>query len=442
MVRVVRMKPISSTKLSRHLELNTARVFDPLLAPSRYKGAHGGRGSGKSNFFGELLVTRCVLEKRLRAVCIREVQKTLAQSAKRLIEDKIAKLDVGAKFRVFEDKIQTPGDGLIIFQGMQDHNAESIKSLEGYEIAWIEEAQSLSARSLSLLRPTIRAAGSEIWASWNPRRKADAIDDFLRQKKPDGVIVVEANWRDNPWFPAELEAERQLDLKLYPDRYDHIWEGDYARAFEGAYFAAELAKARAEGRIGKVAADPLLPLRAFFDLGGAGATADAMAIWIVQWVDQEIRVLDYIEGVGQILGYYVSELRRRGYGDALVVLPHDGINANNITGKRYADHLREAGFNVEVIGNQGRGAAAMRIEAIRRLLPRCWFNADTTEAGRDALGFYHEHRDDARNIGLGPEHDWSSHAADAFGLMAVAFQEPSRAANFNRPIEYSRGAWM
>jgi phage terminase large subunit len=442
MVRVVRMKPISSTKLSRHLELSTARVFRPLLAPSRYKGAHGGRGSGKSNFFGELLVTRCVLEKGLRAVCIREVQKTLAQSAKRLIEDKIAKHDVGAKFRVFEDKIQTPGDGLIIFQGMQDHNAESIKSLEGYEIAWIEEAQSLSARSLSLLRPTIRAAGSEIWASWNPRRKADAIDDFLRQKKPDGAIVVEANWRDNPWFPAELEAERQLDLKLYPDRYDHIWEGDYARAFEGAYFAAELAKARAEGRIGSVAADPLLPLRAFFDLGGAGATADAMAIWIVQWVDQEIRVLDYIEGVGQILGYYVSELRRRGHGDALCVLPHDGINANNITGKRYADHLREAGFNVEVIGNQGRGAAAMRIEAIRRLLPRCWFNADTTEAGRDALGFFHEHRDDARNIGLGPEHDWSSHAADAFGLMAVAFQEPSRAANFNRAIEYSREGWM
>jgi phage terminase large subunit len=417
-------------------------VFHPLLKPSRYKGAYGGRGSGKSHFFGEMLVERCLLEKGLRAVCIREVQKTLSQSSKRLIEHKIAELKFSGNFRIFEDKIETPGDGLIIFQGMQDHTAESIKSLEGYKIAWIEEAQSLSAHSLSLLRPTIRAQGSEIWASWNPRRKSDAIDDFLRQKKPDGAVVVEANWRDNPWFPAELEVERQLDLKLYPDRYDHIWEGDYARALEGAYFAAELARARAEGRIGKVTADPLLPLRAFFDLGGAGATADAMAIWIVQWVDKEIRVLDYIEGVGQILGYYVSELRRRGYRDAVCVLPHDGINANNITGKRYADHLREAGFSVEVIGNQGRGAAAMRIEAIRRLLPRCWFNAETTEGGRDALGFYHEQRDAARNIGLGPEHDWSSHAADAFGLMAVAFQEPSRTANFSRPIEYPRRGWM
>ena len=311
---------------------------------------------------------------------------------------------------------------------MQDHTAESIKSLEGFKIAWIEEAQSLSQRSLTLLRPTIRAEGSEIWASWNPRRKTDAIDEFLRQKKPEGAIVVEANWRDNPWFPHELEAERRLDLKLYPERYAHIWEGDYARAFDGAYFAKGLTEAKAEGRIGRVAADPLLPLRAFFDLGGSGASADAMAIWIVQWVGQEIRVLDYIEGVGQVLAHYTSELRSRGYRDALCMLPHDGINENSITGKRYADHLRDAGFAVEVVGNQGKGAAAMRIEAVRRILPRCWFNEATTEAGRDALGYYHERRDEQRNIGLGPEHDWSSHAADASG----SWRSPTRSRRATR----------
>jgi phage terminase large subunit len=113
---------------------------------------------------------------------------------------------------------------------MKDHTAESIKSLEGFKRAWIEEAQALSARSLTLLRPTIRAVGSEIWASWNPRRKSDAIDEFFRVKKPDNAVIVKVNWRDNPWFPRELEEERQLDLKLYPDRYDHIWEGEYARA--------------------------------------------------------------------------------------------------------------------------------------------------------------------------------------------------------------------
>jgi phage terminase large subunit len=420
------------------LSIKTARTFRRLLEPARYKGVYGGRGSGKSHFFGEMLVERCLLQPGLRAVCVREVQKTLAQSSKRLIEYKLAELGVGSAFKVYHDRIVAPGDGLIIFVGMQDHTAESIKSLEGFRIAWVDEAQTMSQRSLALLRPTIRAPGSEIWASWNPRRKSDAIDDFLRQKRPESALVVKANWRDNPWFPPELEAERQLDLKLYPDRYAHIWEGDYARAFEGAYFARGLNEASAQGRIGKVAADPLLPLRAFFDLGGAGASADAMAIWIVQWVDKEIRVLDYVEGVGQVLAYYVSELRARGYRDALCMLPHDGINANAITGKRYADHLRDAGFAVEVMDNQGRGAAAMRIEAIRRILPRCWFNAATTEAGRDALGYYHERRDDDRNVGLGPDHDWSSHAADAFGLMAVAYEEPSRAAGFNRRIEYPK----
>jgi phage terminase large subunit len=192
---------------------------------------------------------------------------------------------------------------------MVDATAESIKSLEGYHIAWIEEAQTLSNRSLTLLRPTIRAEGSEIWASWNPRRKSDAVDQFLRGAKPDNAIVVKANWRDNPWFPSVLEEERQLDLGKFADRYHHVWEGDYARAFEGAYFASVLAQARQWGRIGKVAADPLLPIRLFWDIGGAGAKADACAIWAVQWVGQEIRVLDYIEGQGQVLGYYTNELR-------------------------------------------------------------------------------------------------------------------------------------
>lgn len=384
-----------------------------------------------------MLVEDCLAESGMLAVCIREVQKTLAQSSKRLVESKIESLGVGSQFKVFNDKIETPGDGIIIFQGMQDHTAESIKSLEGFKRAWVEEAQTLSARSLSLLRPTIRADESQLWASWNPRRKVDAIDDFLRAKKPPGSVVVKANWRDNPWFPAVLEDERKLDLSLYPDRYDHIWEGDYAKAFEGAYFSAALAEARAQGRIGRISADPLLPLRAIFDLGGSGAEADAMAIWIVQFVAQEIRVLDYLEGIGQVLGYYVNELRSRGYQKAICILPHDGVNENNVTGKRYAEHLRDAEFEVpEPVKNQGRGAAMMRVEAVRRIFPKCWFNETTTEAGRDALGYYHERKDEVRNVGLGPEHDWSSHCADAFGLMAICYEDPARTKRFNREIVY------
>ena len=326
----------------------------------------------------------------MRVVCIREFQKSLADSSKLIIEDKIRTLGVQAEFQIWKDRIEAPGNGLVIFRGMQDETAESIKSLEGFKVAWIDEAQSLSARSLALLRPTIRTAGSEIWFSWNPRRKSDAVDEFFRVKKPDNAIIVKSNWSDNPWWTPELEKERTTDLELYPDRYDHIWEGDYAKAFEGAYFSAGLAEARRQGRIGKVTADPLLPLRAFFDLGGSGATADAMAIWIGQFVGQEIRILDYIEGIGQPLAFYVNELRHKGYQQAICVLPHDGVNENNITGKRYAEHLRDAEFDVpEPIKNQGRGASLMRIEAVRRLLPKCWFNGSTTEPGRDALGYYH-----------------------------------------------------
>lgn len=406
-------------------------MFRPLLQPARYKGAHGGRGSGKSHFFAGLVVEDSLAEpgisgEGLRTVCIRELQKDLKESAKLLIEDKLKEFRLGEAdgFKIYKDRIETPRDGLIIFKGMQDYSAESIKSLERFKRAWVEEAQTLSERSLTLLRPTIRTPGSEIWASWNRRRKSDAVDSFLCIHPPTGAIVVEANWRDNPWFPAELEAERQHDLQYYPERYGHIWDGEYAGAFEGAYFAKQLAQARAEKRISRVGADPILPHRCFFDLGGSGARADAMAIWIVQFVGREIRVLDYIEGVGQEIGYYIGELRRRKLDQALLILPHDGDDHRGPINKTYQTYFQEAGWDVEVIPNQGPGAAMLRIEAVRRVFPRCWFNETTTESGREALGFYHEKKDETRNIGLGPDHDWSSHACDAFGLMAMVYEEP------------------
>lgn len=173
------------------------------------------------------MVLRC-LQQETRAVCIREVQKSLKESAKKLIEDKIQFLGLGRSFETLTSETRCRNGSLITYQGMQDHTAESIKSLEGYDIAWVEEAQSLSEKSLRLLRPTIRKPGSELWFSWNPFDKSDPIDKFLRGKaKPDDAIVIQANWSDNPWFPDVLEQERQIDLKNSPETYDHVWEGDY-----------------------------------------------------------------------------------------------------------------------------------------------------------------------------------------------------------------------
>lgn len=405
------------------IRFQTPEVFKPLYYPARYKGAKGGRGSGKSHNFAEMMIDRS-FDSGTRSVCIREVQKTLKQSSKLLIEDKLREFGINEShgFKIFNEVIETPGDGIITFQGMQDHNAESIKSLEGFKYAWIEEAQTLSGRSLSLLRPTIREENSELWFSWNPRRKTDPVDMmFCGGEMPTDAVLVTANWRDNPFFPTVLNQERLDCLKQNPEQYEHIWEGGYATVNVGAYYARDIAEARKQNRIGKVQPDPLMKIHLFCDIGGTGANADAFAIWAAQIIGREIRVLNYYEAVGQPLAAHLLWMRENGYepGKAQIWLPHDGASNDKVYSVSYESAMRQAGYDVEVVPNQGRGAAKQRIEAARRYFASCWFDEDKTRPGIEALGWYHEKTDEARNIGLGPEHDWSSHGADAFGLMAV-----------------------
>ena len=435
----------------RTLTIPTAEVFEPLLAPARDKGAWGGRGSGKSHFFAGLLIEDSLAEpgisgEGLRSVCIREVQKDLAQSSKALIESKLSDFRLGEAdgFKIFRDCITTPKDGLVIFKGMQEYTAESIKSLEGMKRAWWEEAQSAAASSIKLLRPTMRATGAQMWWSWNSRRKADPVDVMLRgPEKPTGAIVVNANWRDNPWFNAELEQERKDCLRITPDDYDHVWEGGYVTVASGAYFSKQLNAAKAEGRIGRVAADPLMTIRLFVDIGGTGAKADNFVIWAAQFIGKEIRIVDYYEAQGQPLATHLAWCRSKGFTSdkAQFWLPHDGSTNDKVYDVSYESALRDAGYSVTVIPNQGKGAAAARIEVARRFFPSMWFNEETTEAGRDALGWYHEKKDETRGIGLGPEHDWASHGADAFGLMCVAYDEPM-AKRKHDARNAGAGAWM
>lgn len=216
--------------------METPEVFEPLLAPARYKGAHGGRGSGKSHFFGELWLEENIAEK-LDCVCVRETLKSLEFSVKKLLESKIERFNAGSYFEVQDRRILSKQGGVTIFEGMQNHTADSIKSLEGFDRAWFAEAQRASEKSLTLLRPTIRKPGSQLWFDWNPDLESDPIDQLLRGPVlPDGAVVVRANYTDNPWFPDELQAEMEFDRARDPDKYAHVWLGEYRRNSEARVF--------------------------------------------------------------------------------------------------------------------------------------------------------------------------------------------------------------
>jgi phage terminase large subunit len=239
------------------LQIDTPAVFEPLLQPARYLAAWGGRGSGKSHFFAELAVERSITEK-VDIVCLREVQKSLKFSVKKLIESKIEAMNAGAYFEVQNEQIKSKHGGNIIFQGMQDHTSDSIKSLEGFKVAWFEEAQSASQRSLDLLRPTIRTPGSQLWFSWNPNLETDPIDVLLRgENPPPGAIVVKANYKDNPWLPEELKTELEYDRMRDPDKFAHIWLGEYQRNSEARVFKNWRVEEfeRPEGTIHRLGAD-------------------------------------------------------------------------------------------------------------------------------------------------------------------------------------------
>ncbi|MGH7948636.1 MAG: PBSX family phage terminase large subunit [Candidatus Binataceae bacterium] len=234
--------------MGQTLDILTAPVFEPLLAPSRYKGAFGGRGGAKSHFFADLLIERCVMRRGTRAVCVREYQVSLHHSVKQLLEDKVTQYGLLADFHVTNTHIETPGDGVLLFKGMQSYNADSIKSLEGYDVAWVEEAQNLSQRSLDLLRPTMfRRPDSEIWCSWNPRFSSDPVDDFFRGNRPrkqgeppwappKDSLLVRSSYRDNPWALSTMLREVEWDQARDPEKYAHVWLGEYERHSEARVF--------------------------------------------------------------------------------------------------------------------------------------------------------------------------------------------------------------
>lgn len=439
--------------MSGILDIPTAEIYLPALEATRDTAIYGGRGSGKSHFVAEKLIEDALAEpgtsggEGLRTVCIREVQKDLAQSSKALIEAKMRKfrLKDSDGFKVYKDVITAPGDGLFIFKGMNDYTADSIKSLEGFKRGWWEEAHNASKTSIALYRPTMRASGSQMIWTWNPRRNSDAVDRMFRGSEiPTNAVVIRSNWRDNPWFTPELEQERQDCLRIDPDQYDHIWEGGYVSVISGAYFAKYITKAREERRIGRVGPDELITYRAFCDIGGTGQRADAFTIWVAQFIGREVRVLKYYEAIGQPASAHMAWLRENGFvgGNTTIWLPHDGDKQDAVFDVSYRKAFEAAGYAVEVVPNQGKGAAMTRVKSAQRVWPSIYMDEEGCAGGLDALGWYHEKRDENRNIGLGPDHDWASHGADSFGLMCVVYESVGQSSPAVAPIKYRTGRFI
>lgn len=436
--------------------MTTARIeLPPKLIPvfageADIRGAFGGRGSAKTRSFAKMTAVRGYVWSSTGRegiiLCGRQFMNSLDESSLEEVKAAIrsepwleAHYDIGEKYvRTKDGRISYKFTGL-------DRNIDSVKSKSRILLCWVDEAEPVTEEAWQKLIPTLREEDSELWVTWNPERKNSATHKRFRLASDPRMKLVELNWRDNPWFPAILDRTRLKDMTERPDSYAHVWEGDFVTVAEGAYFASHLNAAKNDNpsRIGRVAADPLMTLRLFWDLGGRGQKSDATAIWVAQFIGKEIRVLDYYEAQGQPLSAHINWCRSRGYtpDKASIWLPHDGAPVNPIADASWESALRQVDYSVTVIPNQGAGAAMQRVEAARRLFPAMWFNEATTEAGRAALGWYHEIKDEKRNIGLGPNHDWSSHGADAFGLMAIAYEEQTTKKKSD-PRDRGSGAWM
>ncbi len=428
------------------LNAEVPRALVPLLSPYRYKGAFGGRGGAKSHFFAEQIILKCYAA-ATRVVCIREVQQTIKDSVRQLLVNKIQKLGLGQAFECLETEIRgikgTPAEGsLIVFKGMQSYNAENIKSLEDFDIAWVEEAQTLSENSLKLLRPTIRKDGSELWFSWNPRHETDAVDKFFRGgAKRSSMLAVQVNWHDNPWFPDVLRTEMEEDYANDNEVADNVWGGGYERITKGAYYAKHIAALEKSGRMGYFPYDPKLgPVYTSWDLG----VDDYTAIWfyqihVVEGV-QRVRIIDYFEssdiGADEILKYalpeYTKDLQDRvtamveigretAYTYQRHFFPHDiGMREWGAGAKTRVQTVNELGIPLSQIHRGVAQDPEERINASRRLLPMCEFNLSSNVIlGITRLRRYTRKLNEALGLYLGPAKDGNDHGADAFGEFAV-----------------------
>lgn len=407
------------------------RKLEFLFKPSRYKVARGGRGSGKSWGFARAILIRCA-KQQTRVLCTREIQKSIQQSVHQLLSDQIEALGLSNLFEVLQTEIRGPHGSTIYFSGLSDVTATALKSFEGVDIAWCEEAQAISEKSWKTLIPTIRKEGSEIWVTYNPELDSDPTHQMFVVNPPPDCVSVVMNYSDNPYFPAVLEAERaHAEATMKPEDYRHVWEGQCKPAVEGAIYFDEIAKAEADGRVRDVPADPLLKTHAVWDLGWN----DSMSIILVQRSASEIRIVDYIEDSHRTLDDYVRQLKAMPLNWGVHYLPHDGFAKDFKTGKSAQEIMEALGCSVEQTPNM---AIEDGIRAARMTFGRIYFDKQKAARLLECLKRYRRVINKSTNEASTPLHDQYSHGADAFRYAALVADSLSNSNGSLKPIAYTK----
>lgn len=417
-----------------------------LFQPARYKVAWGGRGGAKSWGFSAALILLASM-RTLRIVCARELQKSIDGSVHSLLKDTINRLSLSSHYRVHDTYIECRNGSEFSFHGLK-HNVTSIKSFEGADIVWVEEAEAVSADSWETLIPTVRkdykqrgepqvedhicsyvGCCSEIWVSYNPKLESGETHKRFVIDPPKSAVVVKIGWRDNPWFPDTLRAEKDELLEKDPKAYARIWEGECQSAAEGAIYADELKETTDSGRLCSVPIDRTRPVHTFWDLG----FGDKTAIWLAQSVQGWYHLVDYLEGSQKTINHYVIELQQRQVAGKYIAgidwLPHDAIDAIIHQKLGGGDKTRSIEMLMRASGRRVRIAPKLHvtsgINAARTIFPQCRFDADRCMKGLDGLKNYQwgpPAKSGAERTE--PLHDWASHPADGFRTFAVAMKHP------------------
>lgn len=383
-----------------------------LFRPHRYKVAHGGRGSAKSWGFARAMLIQSAQEPK-RCLCAREVQKSIKDSVHQLLCDQIEALNIGDYFDVFDVEIRAKNGGHIAFSGLSNQTAESLKSFEGIDICWVEEATNVTKRSWNILIPTIRKDGSEIWVTFNPELETDETYQRFVTSPPPDSFVVEMNWRDNPWFPAVLEAERKQSKLTQPDEYDNIWEGVPKRAVDGAIYANEVAAIYNSRRVRAVPRDPLLRVHTVWDLGWN----DATSIGFYQRAGSELRMIDYMEDSFVTLDEWALRVENTKYRLGQAWLPHDAFAKTHASnGKSTAEILKALGLKVKQVPNI---AVSEGIRMARMAFGRLYVDEEKCAPWLEAIKRYRRHISSSTEEPTGPVHDKYSHGADMWRYASI-----------------------